>query len=92
MRVIAAAIAIAIAIAGCGRPKTPAPPPTAASAPVLRSTTVMVFPVQNGFVPSPDANARHWPADRAAVDAEIAFWLQQGTQRARWLLPETIDR
>lgn len=52
----------------------------------------MVFPAQNGSVPSSDAQARHWPADRAAVDAEIAYWIQQAPQRTKWMLPAVIDR
>ena len=52
----------------------------------------MVFPSQNGSVPSADAQARHWPADRAAVDAEIAYWIEEGPQRTKWLLPATLDR
>ncbi|MGQ0561567.1 MAG: hypothetical protein ACT443_06805 [Gemmatimonadota bacterium] len=83
---------LALVFAGCGGIKTAPPMPGAASAPSLRAATVMVFPVQNGTVPSAEAGARHWPVERAALDAEIAYWLQQGAQRARWLLPETIDR
>ena len=79
-------------LAACGGPKAPPPVPTAASAPALRGGTVMVFPSQTGSVPTSDATARHWPADRAAVDAEIAYWIQQAPQRTKWMLPATIDR
>lgn len=90
MNIRCAALLLAAA-AACG-PKTPPPPPGAASAPVLRGGTVLVFPVQNGFVPVADAQLEHFPADRAAVDAEIAYWLQQARPGTKWLLPETIDR
>jgi hypothetical protein len=75
-----------------GRSKTPPPVPTAASAPALRATTVMVFPVQDGSVPSADAQLRHWSIDRATLDAEIAYWLPQLAPKAKWVLPELIDR
>ena len=52
----------------------------------------MIFPVQDGAVPSPDASARHWPVERAALDAEIGFWLEQTAPRTKWLMPEAIDR
>jgi hypothetical protein len=84
---------LATMVAACNaRPKTPPPPPTAESAPSLRGATALVFPVQEGSVPSPDANARHWPVERAALDAEIAFWLQQAAPRTTWQMPEAIDR
>lgn len=80
-------------LAGCaGGARVPPPPPTAESAPSLRGVTAMVFPVQNGAVPVHDPQLRRWAADRAQVDAEIAYWLQQGTPRTRWIMPETIDR
>lgn len=83
---------LALVAAGCaGRARVP-PPPAAESAPSLRGATAMVFPVQNAAVPVHDAGVRRWPADRAQVDAEIAYWLQQGTPRTKWILPETIDR
>jgi hypothetical protein len=90
-RVYAVLLTLAFATA-CGGPKAPPPLPTTKSAPSMRGGTVMVFPAQTGSVPTGDATARHWPADRAALDAEIAYWIQQGPQRAKWILPETIDR
>jgi hypothetical protein len=51
----------------------------------------MAFPVQDGVVPSADSS-RHWPADRAAIDAEIAYWLPQTAARTKWMLPELMDR
>jgi hypothetical protein len=86
------ALLLGLVLVSCGGPKAPPPVPTAESAPALRGASVMLFPVQNGFVPSADANARHFPADREAVDAEIAYWLQQGAPQTEWLLPEAIDR
>jgi hypothetical protein len=97
MRGLGLGLGLVLVLAGaCGGgkvgPRAAPPAPTAASAPALRGATVMVFPVQNGSVPSPDASARHFPADRAAVDAELAYWFKQHGSVARWLLPETIDR
>jgi cyclohexa-1,5-dienecarbonyl-CoA hydratase len=68
---------------GGGKPKTPPPLPNAASAPVLRGATVMIFPVQNGIVPTHDAQARRWSVERAAGDAEITYWLKQTRARGR---------
>lgn len=51
----------------------------------------MVFPVQDGVIPSADS-LRHWPADRAALDAEIAYWLPQNAPRTKWILPERMDK
>lgn len=90
-RVGAMIFALAFAVS-CGGPKAPPPLPTTESAPAMRGGTVMVFPSQSGAVPTRDATLRHWPADRAALDAEIAYWIQQGPQRAKWMLPATIDR
>lgn len=53
---------------------------------------MLVFPVQAASLPAIDPQLKRWPADRAAVDAEIAYWFQQGTPTAKWLLPQTIDR
>jgi hypothetical protein len=78
--------------AACGGPKAPPPMPKAASAPSLRGAKVLVFPVQNGPVPTGEPNARHFPAERAAIDAEIAYWFKQHANAATWLLPENIDR
>jgi hypothetical protein len=86
-------ILLATTLAACAaRPKTPPPTPTAESAPNLRGATALVFPVQEGFVPTPDANARHWPVERAALDAEIAYWLPQAAARTTWVLPAAIDK
>lgn len=52
----------------------------------------MVFPVQDGPVPSGDAQIRRWSVDRATLDAEIAYWLPQLAPKTKWVLPELIDR
>lgn len=90
---LVAAVGLAAACGG-GKigPRAAPPAPTAASAPALRGGTVMIFPVQNGSVPSNDATAQRFPADRAAVDAELTYWFKQHGSAARWLLPETLDR
>ena len=86
-------VLLATTVAACSaRPKTPPPTPTAESAPTLRGATALVFPVQEGFVPTSDVNAQHWPADRAALDAEIAYWLAQSAPRTTWVLPAAIDK
>lgn len=50
----------------------------------------MLFPVQDASVPARDA--QHWPADHAALDAELAYWLKQNTPGTRWILPPDIER
>lgn len=85
----------ALLLLGCGKHTAPPPAPTtapASSAPVLEGAAVLLMPVQRGMVPSPDSAAHHWPADRAALDAEIAYWLKELSPRTRWYLPDLIDR
>lgn len=77
---------------GAATPRAQPPLPTAESAPSLRGATAMVFPVQNAGVPVRDAQQRRWAADRTAIDAEIAYWLQQGAPGVKWVLPAQIDR
>jgi hypothetical protein len=89
-----ACVGVSVWVASCAtiKQQTAPPTPTAASAPSLRGATVMVFPIQDGPVPSADKTAHHLPVDRTALDAEIAYWLQQGRPAAKWILPEAIDK
>ncbi|HUP89044.1 MAG TPA: hypothetical protein VM100_06840 [Longimicrobiales bacterium] len=82
-------------LVACGKHTAQAPAPATApavSAPVLEGAAVLIMPVQGGSVPSPDSAAHHWPADRAALDTEIAYWLKELSPKTRWFLPELIDR
>lgn len=85
------AYGMALMMAACTRHHAP-PLPGSATAPTFRGIGVLLLPVQEGAVPSPDSTAHHWPIDRAALDGEIAYWMQQGKPVARWILPATIDR
>jgi hypothetical protein len=79
--------------AGCGSARREAPPvPASEPAPVLVGQTVMVFPVQRGYVPVADTMARHFTIDTGALDAELGYWLPQAAANVRWTLPETIQR
>jgi len=79
--------------AACAPRRAPVPAPaSAASAPSLAGAAVLVLPVQGGTVPTRDSTAHHWAADRAALDAEIAYWLKQTAPRSKWLLYDAIDR
>jgi hypothetical protein len=49
------------------------------------------MPVQAGAVPVADAQLRHWPADRAALDQEIGYWVQQ-SRPPKWIMPERMDK
>lgn len=84
----------ALLLAGCAavQPRTQPPAATAATAPSLRGASAMVFPVQEGNVPSGDAQLQHWQLDRAALDAEITYWLPQLAGTTKWILPAAIDR
>ena len=85
--------ALPVLLTACvGRMIKPPPPAGAASAPALGGFTALVFPVQDGVIPSADSTARHWPAERATIDAEIAYWLPQGAPRTHWVLPEAMDK
>lgn len=83
---------VLLAACGAARPKKAPPLPGAQSAPMLSGMAVLVLPVQQGPVPAADEAARHWPADREAVDGEIGYWLQQGTPRAKYFLAPQLDK
>ena len=86
---------VLVLVMGCGGGKatTNAPPAPATNTPppVLAGQTVMVFPVQRGYVPVADATQQHYAIDTGKLDAEIAYWLPQ-MGNAKWILPATIQR
>jgi hypothetical protein len=84
---------IGLLLAGCGKARV-APPPamTAGPAPVLVGMRVMLFPTQFGAVPIADTTFSHFPLDRAALDAEIAYWLPQLGRSIQWIPPATVQR
>jgi hypothetical protein len=85
-------LVVALICAGCAKPRTPVPTAAnATSAPSLAGLSVLLVPVQSGPIPSADSTMRHWPVDRAALEAEIAYWLKQ-TAGSRWFGPDLIDR
>ena len=84
---------LALAAACGGKSNASAPPaPLATPAPILAGQTIMIFPVQQGFVPNPTATQQHFPLDGSKLDAELAYWLPQIAGNARWILPATIQR
>jgi hypothetical protein len=84
-----------VLIAACGGSKAtenaPPAPATNTPPPVLAGQTVMVFPVQRGYVPVADPTQQHFAIDASKLDAEIAYWLPQ-MGNAKWILPATIQR
>ena len=81
-----------LTLAACAQTQRPAPKATSTpNAPSLAGAAVLVLPVQGGTIPGADATMHHWPADRTALDAEIAYWLKQNS-KTRWFLSDQIDR
>jgi hypothetical protein len=91
---------VAAGMAGCARAVAP---PSADGRqrpfPDLGGRTVMLLPVQSA-VPSvavpgsadPSRGIVPLPADaRAALDAELSYWLPEQARRTRWVLPDAID-
>lgn len=85
------ALCAAALIGGCGAHHAP-PVANALTAPTLGTTGVLLLPVQDGAVPTADTTMRHWPVDRAALNGEIAYWIQQSKSAKKWVLPATIAR
>jgi hypothetical protein len=82
-----------IALAACSSARREAPPvPASTPPPVLIGQTVMVFPVQHGFVPVSDSTVQHYTIDTGSLDSELSYWLPQSAANVRWVLPATIQR
>jgi hypothetical protein len=77
-----------VAVAGCMRKPVPSadrPPPPP---PDLTGATVMVLPVQPGdWV----GGGRRRPAP-AALEAELAYWLEERAPRVRWTFPPALEK
>jgi hypothetical protein len=92
MRRFSFLLLVLAAACGSARNEKAPPAPAATSAPVLAGQTIMIFPVQQGFVPNPTATQQHYPLDSSKLDAELAYWLPQVAGNARWILPATTQR
>jgi hypothetical protein len=83
-------------LGACARPAPPSADARQRAFPDLGGRAVMLLPVQ-AAVPTigvpPGAEAFPLGADaRAALEAELAYWLPARVTRARWVLPAAIER
>ena len=86
-------LAVLLSTAACGKHATaPTPLTGAQSAPNLSGAKVVLFPTQQGPVPVANTALHHWPLDRAALDAEISYWLQQNGSTKLWTLPAAVQK
>jgi hypothetical protein len=96
----AAWVCAALLVSGCTRVAAPGVEVAPRPFPDLAGHTVMVLPVQRA-VPAISLPASADPAVPAALlsadallvlERELGFWLQDRTERVRWVLPETVER
>jgi len=86
----------ALVLVACGKPAKQAPQPNqTARAPDLSGRTVLLLPVQPG--PVPNAAGTTAPGGLlvdglGALDAEIAYWLQENSPRTKWVMPDALRR
>jgi hypothetical protein len=91
--------AVLVVFAGCAaRVALPSADAGQRPFPDMGGRTVMLLPVQ-GAVPlvALPAAAEREPVplsdgERAALEAELAYWLPEQARRIRWVLPATIER
>jgi hypothetical protein len=98
--VLMQALLLALLLAGCARPAPPSADARQRPIPDLAGRTVMLLPVQ-AAIPTITLPATADPArpavplgagQRAVLQAELAYWLPQQAPRARWVLPDAIER
>lgn len=99
-RSLAAAGVLALLLLGCARAAPPSAEARQRAFPSLAGRTVMVLPVQ-GATPTLSLPAAADPAVppvalppdmHPALEAELAYWLQQQAPGARWVAPEAVER
>jgi hypothetical protein len=91
---------VGLAAGGCARAAAPGAGAAQPPFPDMAGRTVMLLPVQRA-VPTitlpPTADAAVPPALLSAelllaLEGELAFWLQERAPRARWILPDAVER
>jgi hypothetical protein len=89
--------ALALLLAGCARPAPPSADARQRPFPDIGGRAVMLLPVQAAVptigLPAGATQAVALGADaRGVLEAELAYWLPARTPRARWVLPDAIER